>query len=131
MGLQAEFGKVDVYVDLHHQGACYVMPDDPDEFVTLSISGKFVDDPATTPGYEQYAADYDLDYSKRLNVAVYNALQGAANNRPVVRQRHALPSGSPPAGDRAGEFRAQRKRHGVVRGARDRPRRSASSIARR
>ncbi|OZM73950.1 peptidase M14 [Amycolatopsis antarctica] len=81
-GLTAEFGKVDTYVDLHHQGACYVMPDDPDEFVTLSISGRFVDDPATTPGYEQYA-DYDLDYSKKLNVAVNNALQSAANNRPL------------------------------------------------
>ncbi|CAM3741338.1 M14 family zinc carboxypeptidase [Kibdelosporangium persicum] len=82
-GLKAEFGKVDTYVDLHHQGACYVMPDDPDEFVTMSISGKFVDNPATTPGYEKYAKDYDLDYSKRLNVAVNTALQAAANNRPV------------------------------------------------
>lgn len=82
-GLATEFGEVDTYVDLHHQGACYVMPDDPEEFVTLSISGKFVDDPAGTPGYEKYADDYDLDYSKRLNVAVYNALQGAANNRPL------------------------------------------------
>jgi hypothetical protein len=82
-GLTAEFGKVDTYVDLHHQGACYVMPDDPDEFVTLSISGKFVDDPATTPGYEKYAPKYDLNYSKRLNVAVYSALQGAANDRPL------------------------------------------------
>ncbi|SFP29606.1 Zinc carboxypeptidase [Amycolatopsis arida] len=82
-GLAAEFGEVDTYVDLHHQGACYVMPDDPDEFVTLSISGKFVSDPATTPGLEKYAPKYDLDYSKRLNVAVYNALQGKANDRPI------------------------------------------------
>ncbi|GAB3476359.1 M14 family zinc carboxypeptidase [Amycolatopsis cihanbeyliensis] len=82
-GLAAEFGEVDTYVDLHHQGACYVMPEDRDEFVTLSVSGRFVDDPATTPGYEKYAGRYDLDYSKRLNVAVYNALRGAANNRPV------------------------------------------------
>jgi hypothetical protein len=82
-GLTAEFGEVDTYVDLHHQGACYVMPDEPDEFVTLSISGRFVDDPATTPGFEQYADTYDLDYSKRLNVAVHNALQAAAANRPA------------------------------------------------
>jgi hypothetical protein len=58
-GLTSEFGEVDTYVDLHHQGACCVMPDDPDEVVTLSISGKFVDDPAGTPGYEKYADDYD------------------------------------------------------------------------
>ncbi|MFC4004714.1 M14 family zinc carboxypeptidase [Prauserella oleivorans] len=83
LGLTHEFGKVDTYIDLHHQGACYVMPDDPDEFVTMSISGKFVDDPASTPGYERYAAGYDLDYSKRLNVAAYHALQGQANDNPL------------------------------------------------
>ncbi|GAA1357801.1 M14 family zinc carboxypeptidase [Saccharothrix algeriensis] len=82
-GLTAEFGEVDTYVDLHHQGACYVMPDDPEQFVTLSLSGRFVNDPATTPGLEKYADRYDLDYSKRLNVAVHNALQAAAANRPV------------------------------------------------
>lgn len=82
-GLTAEFGEVDTYVDLHHQGACYVMPEDPDEFVTLSISGQFVADPATKPGYEQYADDYDLDYSKQLNVAVNRALQARAAERPV------------------------------------------------
>jgi len=82
-GLTAEFGEVDTYVDLHHQGACYVMPDDPDEFVTLSISGQFVADPATKPGYEEYAEAYDLDYSKKLNVAVNRALQARALQRPV------------------------------------------------
>ncbi|WP_298182030.1 M14 family zinc carboxypeptidase [Saccharomonospora sp.] len=103
-GLQAEFGEVDTYVDLHHQGACYVMPDDPDEFVTLSISGKFVDDPATMPGYEQYAADYDLDYSKRLNVAVYNALQGAANNRPLFGNVTLYPQDTNLPGTGLGSF---------------------------
>ncbi|GAA1910361.1 hypothetical protein GCM10009737_09710 [Nocardioides lentus] len=82
-GLTAEFGEVDTYVDLHHQGACYVMPDDPDEFVTMSISGQFVADPATKPEYAEYAADYDLDYSKRLNVAVNRSLQAAAADRPL------------------------------------------------
>lgn len=82
-GLTAEFGEVDTYVDLHHQGACYVMPDDPDEFVTLSISGQFVADPATKPEYAEYADRYDLDYSKRLNVAVNQALQAKAAQRPL------------------------------------------------
>ncbi|RCK68480.1 peptidase M14 [Desertihabitans brevis] len=82
-GLTMEFGEVDTYVDLHHQGACYVMPDDRDEFVTLSISGKFVADPATKPDYAEYADDYDLDYSKQLNVAVNRALQAKAAERPL------------------------------------------------
>nr|WP_258936113.1 MULTISPECIES: M14 family zinc carboxypeptidase [Prauserella salsuginis group] len=83
VGLEEEFGTVDTYVDLHHQGACYVMPDDPDRFVTMSLSGKFVDDPAATPGYQQYADEYDLDYAKQLNVAAYNALQAKANHNPL------------------------------------------------
>lgn len=103
-GLTAEFGKVDTYVDLHHQGACYVMPDDPDEFVTLSISGKFVDDPATTPGYEKYAPKYDLKYSKQLNVAVNNALQGAANNRPVFGNVTLYPQDTNLPGTGLGSF---------------------------
>ncbi len=82
-GLTAEFGEVDTYVDLHHQGACYVMPDDPEEFVTLSISGQFVADPATKPEYAEYAERYDLDYSKKLNVAVNQALQAKAAQRPL------------------------------------------------
>ncbi|UJW35661.1 peptidase M14 [Saccharothrix sp. AJ9571] len=103
-GLTAEFGKVDTYVDLHHQGACYVMPDDPEEFVTLSISGKFVNDPATTPGYEKYASKYDLKYSKQLNVAVNNALQGAANNRPVFGNVTLYPQDTNLPGTGLGSF---------------------------
>ena len=82
-GLTAEFGEVDTYVDLHHQGACYVMPADPEEFVTMSISGQFVADPATKPEYAEYADEYDLDYSKQLNVAVNRALQAKAAQRPL------------------------------------------------
>lgn len=78
-GLKAEFGEVNTYVDLHHQGACYVMPDDTDEFVTMSISGKFLEEPVDP----EYADDYDLDYSKQLNVAIHNELQAAANRRPI------------------------------------------------
>ena len=103
-GLQAEFGEVDTYVDLHHQGACYVMPDDPDEFVTLSISGQFVADPATKPGFEQYADDYDLDYSKRLNVAVDDALQAAALRRPLFGNVTLYPQGIDLPGTGLGSF---------------------------
>ncbi|MDO5627709.1 MAG: M14 family zinc carboxypeptidase [Mobilicoccus sp.] len=81
--LRNEFGVVDTYIDLHHQSPCYVMPDDLSTYVTLSLSGKFVSDPATKPGYEQYAEDYRLDYSKQLNVAAHRALQEAAKTHPV------------------------------------------------
>lgn len=81
--LQREFGRVDTYVDLHHQGSCYVMPDDPSSYVTMSLSGKFVADPSTKPGFEKYAEDYRLDYSKQLNVATHRALKVAAERQPA------------------------------------------------
>jgi hypothetical protein len=81
--LQAEFGAVDAYVDLHHQGACYTVPG-TDRYVTISLSGKFVADPATPAGaaYAEYADTFRPQYSKQLNVAVYNSLQAAANQHP-------------------------------------------------
>ncbi|WP_425472907.1 M14 family zinc carboxypeptidase [Vallicoccus soli] len=103
-GLQAEFGEVDTYVDLHHQGACYVMPDDPDEFVTMSISGKFIDDPASDPELEEYADTYDLEYSKQLNVAAWNALQGKANQRPVFGNITLYPQDTNLPGTALGAF---------------------------
>ncbi|MBQ0925234.1 M14 family zinc carboxypeptidase [Saccharopolyspora endophytica] len=82
-GLQAEFGAVDTYVDLHHQGACYTVPG-TDEFVTMSLSGKFVADPNTPEGaaFAEFADSYRPEYSKQLNVAAYNALQSAAERNP-------------------------------------------------
>ncbi len=78
--LQAEHGKVDVFVDLHHQGE-YVIEgtDDP---VTLSLSGVFIPHPDTPEGekYSKYADDYNVDFSKQLNVAAYNALQQMGNS---------------------------------------------------
>ena len=103
-GLQAEFGEVDTYVDLHHQGACYVMPDDPEQFVTLSISGQFVADPSTEPEYAEYAEGYDLDYSKQLNVAVNQALQKAAERRPVLGNVTLYPQGLDLPGTGLGSF---------------------------
>lgn len=81
--LRAEFGAVDTYVDLHHQGACYTVPG-TDRFVTMSLSGKFVADPRTPEGsaFTDFADTYRPEYSKQLNVAAYNALQSAAEQKP-------------------------------------------------
>ncbi|MGP4020463.1 M14 family zinc carboxypeptidase [Saccharopolyspora sp. 5N708] len=81
--LQAEFGAVDTYIDLHHQGACYTVPG-TDRYVTMSLSGKFVADPASPAGaaYGGFADTFRPEYSKQLNVAAYNALQAAANQNP-------------------------------------------------
>lgn len=78
--LQAEFGTVDVFVDLHHQGE-YVMEGTGDP-VTLSLSGLFVPDPNTEEGekYSEYADQYKEDFSKQLNVAAYDALQQMGNS---------------------------------------------------
>ncbi|MGD6795007.1 M14 family zinc carboxypeptidase [Metabacillus indicus] len=78
--LMAEFGKVDVFMDLHHQGFPYV--GDTGEVATMSISAQFVPDPATPEGekYAQYANGYDYDFSRQLNVAVYDALQAKGDS---------------------------------------------------
>jgi hypothetical protein len=103
-GLQAEFGEVDTYIDLHHQGACYVMPDDQDEFVTMSISGRFIDDPANDPELAEYADTYDLAYSKRLNVAAWNALQAKARQRPAFGNITLYPQDTDLPGTGLGAF---------------------------
>jgi predicted deacylase len=78
--LVAEFGKVDVFMDMHHQGFPYV--GDTGEIATMSISAQFVPDPATPDGdkYAQYANGYDYDFSRQLNVAVYDALQAKGDS---------------------------------------------------
>ncbi|MFC0272495.1 M14 family zinc carboxypeptidase [Metabacillus herbersteinensis] len=80
--LQAEFGKVDVFVDLHHQGQYYV--EGTDDIVTMSLSADFVPDPNTASGakYAEYADNYNFEFSKQLNLAAYNALQSIGNNSP-------------------------------------------------
>ncbi|PTX60799.1 zinc carboxypeptidase [Melghirimyces profundicolus] len=69
-------GKVDVYIDLHHQGPYYKV-EGSDDLVTLSLSGQFVPDPNSPEGakYSEYADRYNYDFSRQLNVAAYNALQ--------------------------------------------------------
>ncbi|WP_173915481.1 M14 family zinc carboxypeptidase [Halobacillus sp. Marseille-Q1614] len=78
--LQEEFGEVDVFVDLHHQGLYYVEGTaDP---VTLSLSAQFVPDPSSEEGaeYAEYAENYDYDFSRQLNVAAYEALQSMGSS---------------------------------------------------
>ncbi|WP_413229853.1 M14 family zinc carboxypeptidase [Halobacillus litoralis] len=78
--LMTEFGQVDVFVDLHHQGEYYV--EGTDDKVTLSISGDFVPDPSSEEGskYSQYSDTYNEELSKQLNVAAYDALQDRGNS---------------------------------------------------
>ncbi|WP_077597078.1 M14 family zinc carboxypeptidase [Oceanobacillus kimchii] len=78
--LQEQFGTVDVFIDLHHQGE-YVI-DGTDIPVTLSLSGVFVPHPSTPEGekYSEYADVYNEDFSKQLNVAAYDALQQMGNS---------------------------------------------------
>lgn len=80
--LKAEFGKVDVFIDLHHQGQYYV--EGTDDIVTMSLSADFVPDPRTPSGakYAQYASNYNFEFSKQLNLAAYNALQSIGQNSP-------------------------------------------------
>ncbi|WP_223702181.1 M14 family zinc carboxypeptidase [Sutcliffiella deserti] len=82
--LLAEFGKVDVFVDLHHQGQYYV--EGTDDLVTMSLSADFVPDPNTERGakYAEYADKYNFDFSKQLNLAAYNALKALGNNSPFT-----------------------------------------------
>ncbi|MCK6206115.1 M14 family zinc carboxypeptidase [Bacillus infantis] len=93
--LKAEFGKVDVFVDLHHQGQYYV--EGTDDIVTMSLSGEFVPDPNTSAGakYAEYADQYNVEYSKQLNLAAYNALQSIGsspfNNITLYQQNLDLP----------------------------------------
>lgn len=78
--LQEEYGKVDVFVDLHHQGMYYV--EGTADEVTLSLSAQFVPDPNTSAGakYAQYKDAYNYDFSRQLNLAAYNELQSYGNS---------------------------------------------------
>ena len=79
--LQDEFGNVDVFVDMHHQGMYYV--DGTADPVTLSLSAQFVPDPNTPEGakYAEYADNYDYDFSRQLNLAAYNELQSYGESK--------------------------------------------------
>jgi hypothetical protein len=78
--LKEDYGKVDVFIDIHHQGMYYVAGTADD--VTLSLSAQFVPDPNTPAGakYAQYKDDYNYDFSRQLNIAAYNELQSYGNS---------------------------------------------------
>nr|WTB34984.1 M14 family zinc carboxypeptidase [Streptomyces sp. NBC_00830] len=69
--LEEEFGTVDYFVDLHNQWSCYAT-DDLENMSPLSISAKFIDNPSEFGNWPKF----DMNASKRANVAVYQALQG-------------------------------------------------------
>ncbi|HKJ57505.1 MAG TPA: M14 family zinc carboxypeptidase [Nitriliruptoraceae bacterium] len=73
--LEAEFGTVDYFVDLHNQWSCYAT-DDLEEMSPLSISGRFIADPTDFGDWPKF----DYDASRRANVAVYEALQDQGNS---------------------------------------------------
>lgn len=68
--LEQEFGTVDVFADLHNQAACYT-GEGMDDYTTLSISGRFINNPAQHGNWPKF----NYDASRRVNVAVYDALQ--------------------------------------------------------
>nr|WP_263324718.1 M14 family zinc carboxypeptidase [Neobacillus sp. Marseille-Q6967] len=80
--LLAEFGKVDVFIDLHHQGQYYV--EGTDDLVSMSLSAEFVPHPDTAAGakYAEYKDNYNVGFSKQLNLAAYNALQAIGESSP-------------------------------------------------
>lgn len=73
--LEQEFGTLDVFVDLHNQGACYT-GEGMDDFTSLAISGRFISDPAEHGNWPKF----NYDASRRVNVAAYDAMQ--AGNSP-------------------------------------------------
>ncbi|PSL08263.1 zinc carboxypeptidase [Haloactinopolyspora alba] len=70
--LQNEFGTVDVFLDLHHQGPCYAV-EGGDDRVTMSVSGKFID----VENHQEWNNGYDLEFSKQVTLAAYDELQQA------------------------------------------------------
>ncbi|KKK39059.1 peptidase M14 [Mesobacillus campisalis] len=78
--LKEEFGNVEVFMDLHHQN--FYTVEGSDREVTMSISADFVPDPNTPRGakYSQYADQFRFDFSRQLNVALYDAIQEKGNS---------------------------------------------------
>lgn len=73
--LQKEFGTVDTFVDLHHQGPCYEAGNTGKQ-VTLSLSGKFVE----IGSHPEYSDSYRPEYSKQLVLAAEDSLSSRGNS---------------------------------------------------
>jgi len=67
-------------MDLHHQN--FYTVEGTDKEVTMSISADFVPDPNSERGakYREYADQFRFDFSRQLNVALYDAIQEKGNS---------------------------------------------------
>lgn len=74
--LREQYGSVDVYVDLHHQGAC-VAQEGSLKLIDLGVDYPPLPDAEFEPGgkYAEYADGYRRDYSLRLATSAYNAIE--------------------------------------------------------
>jgi hypothetical protein len=77
--LKAERGKVpDVYVDLHHQGAC-VRQEGSGKFLDIGVDYPPLPDKFFEPGqkYAKYSAVYTKDESRQLAISAFNGMTEA------------------------------------------------------
>ncbi|MEU5880364.1 M14 family zinc carboxypeptidase [Spirillospora sp. NPDC047279] len=76
-GLRARKGKVDVYVDLHHQGAC-VREDAQNRLLDVAVDYPPLPDRFFEPGqkYARYADTYAKDFSKQLAISAFKGMDG-------------------------------------------------------
>lgn len=74
-GLRARKGKVDVYVDLHHQGAC-VREDAQNRLLDIGVDFPPLPDNFFLPGqkYAKYADTYAKDFSKQLAISAFRGI---------------------------------------------------------
>ena len=79
--LKEDHGKVDVFIDLHHQGMYYV-EGTADEVTLILISticsrSEYI---GRCKSMLKYKDNYNYDFSRQLNVAAYNELQSYGNS---------------------------------------------------
>jgi hypothetical protein len=76
-GLSARHGKVDVYVDLHHQGAC-VREDAQNRLLDIGVDYPPLPDVFFEPGgkYFEWADTYAKDFSKQLAISAFRGIEG-------------------------------------------------------
>ncbi len=76
--LEAEFGIVDVFIDLHNQAPCNTYdhdghPETAGRYTPMSISAQMLRDPETLHGAGTTYPNWDWDASRRANVAAWQA----------------------------------------------------------
>lgn len=71
--LDAEFGEVDGYVDLHHMGPCEVNDDGEGDYVTMAIDYPPLG-PDNNPKYAMWP-EWDQDKSRRFALAAFLGLE--------------------------------------------------------